>query len=82
MSKGFVLHAGTGLELPGAGGSVLAGAAQTDGAFSLLLSHAPAGDGGPLHVHDKESESCSLEVSGLRAARPTRRRCVQGLRGR
>ncbi len=57
MSKGFVLHAGTGPELPGAGGSVLAGAAQTDGAFSLLLSHAPAGDAAPLHVHDKESES-------------------------
>jgi quercetin dioxygenase-like cupin family protein len=57
MSKGFVVHAGAGVALPGAGGSVLAGAAQTDGAFSLLLSQAPAGDGAPLHVHDQESES-------------------------
>ncbi len=57
MSKGFVLHSGGGRTLPGAGGSVLAGSAQTDGTFSLLLSHAPPGDGAPLHVHDRESES-------------------------
>lgn len=57
MSTGFVRHAGDGPLLPGAGGSVLAGAAETDGAFSLLLSHAPAGDGAPLHTHARESES-------------------------
>ncbi|GAB2758893.1 hypothetical protein GCM10027020_09040 [Nocardioides salsibiostraticola] len=57
MSKGFVRHAGEGPPLPGAGGSVLAGAAETDGAFSLLVSHAPVGDGAPLHTHAQESES-------------------------
>ncbi len=36
---------------------MLATAAATDGAFSLLLSHAPPGDGAPLHVHRDESES-------------------------
>ena len=36
---------------------MLAAAAATGGAFSLLLSHAPAGDGAPLHVHRDESES-------------------------
>lgn len=57
MSTGFVRRAGDGPLLPGAGGSVLAGAADTDGAFSLLVSHAPAGDGAPLHTHAQESES-------------------------
>ena len=57
MSAGFVRHAGDGRLLPGAGGSVLAGSGDTDGAFSLLLSHAPAGDGAPLHTHTQESES-------------------------
>ena len=51
------MHLGAGTSLPGAGGSVVAGAGDTDGAFSLLLSHAPAGDCAPLHVHDQESES-------------------------
>jgi len=57
MSSGFVVHAGDGQAAPGAGGSVLATAAATDGTFSLLLSHAAAGDGAPLHVHRHESES-------------------------
>jgi len=57
MVRGFVVHADTGAPSPGAGGSVLAGADQTEGEFTLLLSHAPAGDGAPLHVHDRESES-------------------------
>jgi len=57
MTSGFVVHAGDGQAAPGAGGSVLATAAATDGAFSLLLSHAPPGDGAPLHVHRDESES-------------------------
>jgi mannose-6-phosphate isomerase-like protein (cupin superfamily) len=35
----------------------LAGAADTDDAFSLLLSRAPAGDGAPPHTHAHESES-------------------------
>lgn len=57
MTSGFVVHAGDGQAAPGAGGSVLATSAATGGAFSLLLSHAPAGDGAPLHVHRGESES-------------------------
>lgn len=57
MSTGFVRRAGEGPLLPGAGGSVLAGAVDTDGSFSLLLSHAPAGDAVPLHTHALESES-------------------------
>jgi len=57
VSAGFLVHAGDGQAAPGAGGSVLATAAATDGAFSLLLSHAPVGDGAPLHVHRDESES-------------------------
>ncbi|MHB1519682.1 MAG: cupin domain-containing protein [Acidimicrobiales bacterium] len=57
MSTGFITHVGDGKPAPGAGGSVVAGAGDTDSAFSLLLSHAPAGDGAPLHVHDNESES-------------------------
>lgn len=57
MTSGFVVHAADGQAAPGAGGSVLATAAATDGAFSVLLSHAPPGDGAPLHVHSEESES-------------------------
>jgi len=57
MVKGFVLRADTGAPSPGAGGRILANASQTQGEFSLLLSNAPAGDGAPLHVHDRESES-------------------------
>lgn len=57
MASGFVVRAGEGQSAPGAGGSLLASAAATDGAFSLLVSRAPAGDGAPLHVHRDESES-------------------------
>lgn len=57
MRRGYVVHAGEGEPAPGAGGSVLAGTSDTEGAFSLLLSRAPAGDMAPLHVHDGESES-------------------------
>jgi len=57
MATGFVVHSGDGRPLPGAGGSILAGAAETGGAFSLLVSRAPAGDGAPLHLHENESEA-------------------------
>ena len=57
MVRGFVVHADTEAPSPGAGGNVLAGADQTEGEFTLLLGHAPAGDSAPLHVHDRESES-------------------------
>lgn len=57
MGRGFVVREGAGRPAPGIGGEVLASAHQTDGEFSLLLSHAPAGDGAPLHTHDHESES-------------------------
>lgn len=57
MTSGFVVHADAGTPAPGAGGRILAGATETGGDFSLLLSHASAGDEAPLHVHDHESES-------------------------
>jgi len=56
-SSGFVVTAGDGRPVPGAGGSLLASAADTGGAFSLLLSHAPTGDRVPQHVHDTVDES-------------------------
>lgn len=43
--------------MPGAGGSLLASAAETGGAFSLLVSNAPAADHVPRHVHDTVDES-------------------------
>jgi len=55
--SGFVVTAGNGRPVPGAGGSLLASAAETGGAFSLLLSNAPAGDHVPLHVHDTVDEA-------------------------
>jgi len=66
MVQGFVVHAGAGAASPGAGGSVLASEAETNGEFSLLLSHAPAGDQAPLHVHDRESESFFVLASEYR----------------
>jgi len=39
---------------------LLASAAETGGAFSLLLSNAPAGDHVPLHVHDTVDEAFYL----------------------
>lgn len=57
MTSGFVVRAGAGRPMPAAGGEVLARVNQTDGEFSLLLSHAPAGDLAPLHTRDRESES-------------------------
>ena len=45
---------------------MLATAAATDGAFSLLLSHAPPGDGAPLHVHRDESESFFVRAGTYR----------------
>ncbi len=56
-SSGFVVPAGGGRPVPGAGGSLLASAADTGGAFSLLLSHAPTGDRVPRHVHDTVDEA-------------------------
>ncbi len=56
-SQGFVVAAGGGRALPGAGGRLLAGVSDTAGAFSLILSHAPQGDRVPLHVHDVVDES-------------------------
>lgn len=56
-SSGFVVHAGGGESAPGAGGSLLASAADTGGAFSLLLSRAPAGDHVPRHVHHAVDEA-------------------------
>jgi len=56
-SSGFVVHAGGGEPAPGAGGSLLASAADTGGAFSLLLSRAPAGDHVPRHVHHAVDEA-------------------------
>jgi quercetin dioxygenase-like cupin family protein len=55
--SGFVVAAGGGRPVPGAGGSLLASAAETGGAFSLLLSHAPAGDHVPRHVHEAVDEA-------------------------
>jgi len=56
-SSGFVVPADGGEPVPGAGGSLLASAANTGGAFSLLLSRAPAGDHVPRHVHDTVDEA-------------------------
>jgi len=56
-SSGFVVTAGGGRPVPGAGGSLLASAADTGGVFSLLLSHAPTGDRVPRHVHDTLDEA-------------------------
>lgn len=57
---GFVVTVGNGRPVPGAGGSLLASAAETGGAFSLLLSNAAAGDHVPLHVHDTVDEAFYL----------------------
>ncbi len=56
-SSGFVVPADGGEPVPGAAGSLLASAADTGGAFSLLLSRAPAGDHVPRHVHDTVDEA-------------------------
>ncbi len=56
-AHGFVVPSGTGRALPAAGGELLAGAAQTQGAFSLITSHAPLGDRVPRHVHTDADES-------------------------
>jgi len=56
-SSGFVVPAGGGRPVPGVGGSMLASAADTGGAFSLLLSTAPTGDHVPRHVHDTVDEA-------------------------
>jgi quercetin dioxygenase-like cupin family protein len=55
--SGFVVSAGGGRPVTGAGGSLLASAADTGDAFSLLLSHAPTGDHVPRHVHDAVDEA-------------------------
>ena len=55
--SGFIVSAGGGEPVPGAGGSLLASAADTGGAFSLLLSRAPTGDYVPRHVHDTVDEA-------------------------
>ena len=56
-SSGFIVPADGGEPVPGAAGSLLASAADTGGAFSLLLSRAPAGDHVPRHVHDTVDEA-------------------------
>ncbi len=56
-NSGFAVTAGDGRPVLGAGGSLLASAAQTGGTFSLLLSIAPTGDHVPRHVHDTVDES-------------------------
>ncbi|MGH3549896.1 MAG: cupin domain-containing protein [Pseudonocardiaceae bacterium] len=57
IRSGFVVTAGNGRPVPSAGGSLLASAAATGGAFSLLVSDVPAGDHVPLHVHDAVDEA-------------------------
>jgi mannose-6-phosphate isomerase-like protein (cupin superfamily) len=54
---GFVVAAGTGTQVPGVGGELLASQSDTGGAFSLLVSHAPTGDQVPLHVHEEVDEA-------------------------
>jgi quercetin dioxygenase-like cupin family protein len=56
-SGGFVVHAGGGKPVPGAGGFLLASSVDTGGAFSLLLSRSPAGDHVPRHVHHAVDEA-------------------------
>jgi mannose-6-phosphate isomerase-like protein (cupin superfamily) len=56
-SSGFVVAAESGQPVPGAGGTLLAGADETERAFSLLLAHSPAGDRVPAHVHERVDES-------------------------
>jgi len=56
-SSGFVVPADGGEPVPGAAGLLLASATDTGGAFSLLLSRAPAGDHVPRHVHDTVDEA-------------------------
>lgn len=55
--NGFIVPTGSGRALPAAGGRLLASASDTDGAYSLLLSHAPTGDHVPLHVHEDVDEA-------------------------
>ncbi|MQA05194.1 MAG: cupin domain-containing protein [Streptosporangiales bacterium] len=62
-ARGFVVAAGQGSALPGAGGEVLASAADTGGLFSLIRSHTPAGDVVPLHVHSGTDE-CFFVLEG------------------
>ncbi len=54
--RGFVVGPDAGHPLTGAGGALLAGAADTGGLFSLIRSHAPAGDHVPRHVHASTDE--------------------------
>lgn len=55
-ARGFVVSPDDGLPLPAAGGVVLASSADTAGRFTLIRSHAPAGDQVPLHIHADEDE--------------------------
>lgn len=61
--RGFVVRPEEGLALPAAGGQVLASAANTGGLFSLIRSHAPAGDQVPPHIHSSMDE-CFFVLDG------------------
>ncbi|MQA17684.1 MAG: cupin domain-containing protein [Pseudonocardiaceae bacterium] len=61
--RGFVVSPDGGLPLPAAGGVVLASSADTGGHFTLIRSHAPAGDQVPLHIHAAEDE-CFYVLEG------------------
>lgn len=63
MTGGFAIGPGGGAPLPAAGGALLAGAAETDGRFSLIRSHAPAGDRVPRHVH-RWTDECFYVLDG------------------
>jgi len=62
-SRGFTIGPDGGQPLLGAGGTLLAGAADTAGLFSLVRSHAPAGDHVPRHVH-ADTDECFFVLHG------------------
>lgn len=55
--RGFKSTAATARSIPSAGGWLLAGAASTDGRFTLIHSTAAPGDSTPLHRHTDMDES-------------------------
>lgn len=57
LGRGFRATEATARGIAAVGGELLAGAADTDGRFTLIHSTAPPGDSTPLHRHEEVDES-------------------------